>query len=85
MDNNECKSSKKVLNWLVELDKTWERREESPNCFYSDKLEALYVYEAEIRYWNDIRCHDNFLKFPIPKTKLHLAKYLNTKELDKEI
>jgi len=69
-------SSKTILKWLKELDRSWARRKISPNCFYSDTLEALYVYENEIKYWEDIRVQDAFKTCPIPDTKLHLEMYL---------
>jgi hypothetical protein len=75
----------KIISWLKEYDKSWSVRKDNPNCFYSDSLEALYVYEDGVKYWEDIRCQSAVKIFPIPQTKLHLEKYMNTsiEELEK--
>lgn len=70
----------KILMWLQDIDSSWSRRKNSKNCFYSDSLEAIFVYEKEIKYWRNITKLNSFLKSPIPLTKLHLEKIVNKQE-----
>lgn len=73
---NMLPTSKVIFNWLKEMDKTWSKKKDNPNCFFSGSLEALYVYENEIKYWEDIRSHSVVSIFPIPESKQQLEEYL---------
>ena len=78
-------ASNRIYKWLKELDSSWTIGKDNPNCFYSAYLEALYVYDNEIRYWEDIRIEDGYTTHPIPKTNLHLEKYVTVSTEDEDL
>ena len=53
-------------NLVFMLPLNWRQGKDSPNTFYSDHLECLYVYDGYIRYWEDFRSgRYKEIKFPI--------------------
>lgn len=59
-----------IKTWL-EADNSgrkW-KQGDNPNCFTSNRLEALYVYDDKIKYWEDIRSQSVVFEHRVPKSK----------------
>lgn len=69
----------KIKAWLKESGEVW-MQEENPNCFTNSFLEAIYVYEDHIKYWEDIRDHSVVVRHKIPETKRELIEVLRPAE-----
>lgn len=64
---NELPASSGLKNILPD---NWVQDTENPNKLFSDKMEAIYVYEDELRYWEDIRCIHCFQAIPLPASAI---------------
>lgn len=73
IQNVVCSATSQIKSWLEEDDsgRTW-KQGENPNCFTSNRLEALYVYDGHIKYWEDIRAQSVVIEHRIPESKSEL-------------
>lgn len=69
----DIKATIHIKTWLEEDDsgRVW-KQEKNPYCFTSNRLEALYVYNDRIRYWEDIREQSIAVEHAIPESKSEL-------------
>jgi len=77
----ELNHTKLIKEWLgLSKERIWKQNDENPNCFFSDHLEALYVYADRMSYWEDVRANKEILdEFPIPKSAPELFTLLKIK------
>ena len=67
-----CNATPKIKNWLsVDNSRIW-KQQDNPNCFISNRGEAVYVYCDKIKFWEDIRCQSLVVEHKIPKSKAEL-------------
>jgi hypothetical protein len=68
-----CSATPQIKSWLEADDsgRKW-KQGENPNCFTNNRLEALYVYEDYIKYWEDIRAQSVVVEHRIPESKNEL-------------
>jgi len=68
-----CSATSQIKTWLEADDsgRIW-KQAENPNCFTNNRLEALYVYDNHIKYWEDIRAQSVVVEHRIPESKSEL-------------
>jgi len=68
-----CSATPKIKAWLSSLDlnAVWKQKD-NPNCFMSNKLEALFVYEDCVVYYEDVRSNASACEHSIPESKSEL-------------
>lgn len=71
-----CSATAKIKDWLLVDDSRIWKQQDNPNCFISNRCEALYVYENKIKFWEDIRNQSFVLEHRIPESKTELYDYI---------
>lgn len=63
----------KIREWLImeKPDTVWQSHDD-PNRFFSNKMEALYVYSNKVIYWEGIRSPKQEV-FTVPKNREELS------------
>ena len=74
----ECGAVSQIKSWLDSDDsiRVWKQLE-NPNCFTSNMLEALYVYDDRVKYWEDIRAKSEVVEHRIPKSRKELYSLIS--------
>jgi hypothetical protein len=74
----ECGAVPQIKSWLDSNDslRVWKQLE-NPNCFASNMLEALYVYDDRVKYWEDIRSQSGVVEHRIPKSRKELYSLIS--------
>lgn len=62
----------KLKKWLGN---NW-TQQENPNCFTGNFLQALYIYNDHIKYWEDIRAGHLSVLHHIPQSKKELKSII---------